>query len=117
MSDILFVGQDNKKIENFINGLQEIISNKEYDKKEFQKRINIYLNSRKKIEYVEGKVRESYENTIKTTKSPSECTIQIQDILDNTDKNKLLYNLSQHMNELCADGDSLTIGFTRKSMI
>ena len=43
MSDILFVGQDNKKIENFISGLQEIISNKEYDKKEFQKKINIYL--------------------------------------------------------------------------
>ena len=202
MSDILFVGQDNKKIENFISGLQEIISNKEYDKKEFQKKINIYLNRRKKIKYVddavltdlgnklicngenekgivllkaalnrasegeytdgitlflrlaeyefmhgneengikylthvcedeasnyeqaiefrdltniwqkyklyvEGKVRESYENTIKTTKSPSECTIQIQDILDNTDKNKLLYNLLQHINELCADGDSL----------
>ena len=56
MSDILFVGQDNKKIENFINGLQEIISKKEYDKKEFQKRINIYLNSRKKIEYVDDSV-------------------------------------------------------------
>ncbi|KIR03884.1 hypothetical protein P261_02699 [Lachnospiraceae bacterium TWA4] len=96
-------GNVKKGIEYLTHVCEEETSNYE-ESIEFRGLTDVWL---KYKPYVEGKVRESIQNGYKKTKSPSECTKSMDEILSMIDEDKLLKELSIHMNELSADGEEL----------